>query len=82
MKNMWVKEFPGAVIVCDPDGIILEMNDQAIQGIKEPHDRDLVGTSLFACHTAVSQERLRHLMKHRLTNIYVSEKNGIKKLIY
>lgn len=81
-KSRWVKEFPGSVIVCDPEGVILEMNDQAIRGIKGRCDRDLVGTSVFDCHNAVSQEKLRHLMKHRLTNIYVSEKKGVKKLIY
>ena len=28
-ENAWIKEFPAAVTVCDPDGIILEMNDKA-----------------------------------------------------
>ena len=27
--HSWVKEFPGAVTVCDTDGIITEMNDKA-----------------------------------------------------
>ena len=28
-ENAWIKEFPAAATVCDPDGIILEMNDKA-----------------------------------------------------
>jgi hypothetical protein len=29
-KYAWVEEFSGSVIVCDPDGIILEMNEKAV----------------------------------------------------
>jgi hypothetical protein len=33
-KHQWVKEFVGAVTVCDPKGIILEMNDQGVKMFK------------------------------------------------
>ena len=28
-EHKWVQEFSGAITVCDPEGVILEMNDQA-----------------------------------------------------
>ena len=32
-EHDWVKEFPAAVTVCDPQGIILAMNDKAAKGL-------------------------------------------------
>jgi hypothetical protein len=78
MPNNWVKEFGGAITVCDDQGIILEMNDQAIRSFKG----NLVGKSLFDCHPEAAGSKLRELMDKRQINIYTIEKNGIKKLIY
>ena len=33
----WVKEFPGAMTVCDREGIIIELNDKAAEAYQ---DRD------------------------------------------
>jgi hypothetical protein len=30
-EHPWVENFPGAVTVCDPNGIVLELNDKAAQ---------------------------------------------------
>jgi hypothetical protein len=78
MLNNWVKEFGGAVTVCDGQGIILEMNDQAVKSFKG----NLVGKSLFDCHPEAARAKLRELMDKRQVNVYTIEKNGIKKLIY
>lgn len=78
MLNTWVKEFKGAITVCDAQGIILEMNDQAV----ENYQGNLVGSSLFKCHPEAAGSKLRELMDKRQTNVYTIEKNGIKKLIY
>jgi len=77
----WVKEFPGAVTVCDPDGIIIEMNDQAAITFKEDGGRTLIGKNVFDCHPEPARSELAGLMKARQRNVYTIEKNGVKKFI-
>jgi len=80
--NSWVKEFPGAVTVCDPDGIIIEMNDKAAYVFEEDGGRLLIGKNVFDCHPEPARSELAGLMQAQKRNIYTIEKNGIKKLIY
>jgi hypothetical protein len=34
-SNSWIKEFTGAITICDKNGIILEMNDQAVASFRD-----------------------------------------------
>jgi transcriptional regulator with PAS, ATPase and Fis domain len=81
-ENLWVKEFPGAVTVCDAEGIITEMNDKAAELFKDDGGRALIGKNVFDCHPEPAHSELAGLMKARQRNIYTIEKNGVKKLIY
>jgi transcriptional regulator with PAS, ATPase and Fis domain len=81
-ENSWVKEFPGAVTLCDPDGIILEMNDKAALTFKEDGGRTLIGKNVFDCHPEPARSELAGLMKAHQRNVYTVEKNGVRKLIY
>jgi PAS domain-containing protein len=78
----WVKQFPGAVTVCDPEGIIIEMNDRAALIFKEDGGRALIGKNVFDCHPEPARSELADLMKARQRNVYTIEKNGVRKLIY
>jgi len=78
----WVKEFPGAVTVCDAAGMILEMNDNAEKIFEEDGGRALIGKNVLDCHPEPARSELAGLMKARQRNVYTIEKNGIKKLIY
>ena len=80
--NAWIKEFPAAVTVCDPEGIILEMNDKAASAFSKDGGYALVGKSLLDCHPDPARGKLERLMDSRQVNIYTIEKNGVKKLIY
>lgn len=81
-QNAWIKSFPGSVTVCDRDGIILEMNDKAIQSFEKEGGASLIGSNLFECHSPVSQVKLREIIATEQPNIYTIEKKGVKKLIY
>ncbi len=81
-ENIWVKEFPGAVTICDPDGIIVEMNDKAACVFEANGGRALIGKNLFDCHNAASCALLKEMMAKGESHIYTIEKKGIKKLIY
>jgi transcriptional regulator with PAS, ATPase and Fis domain len=78
----WIQEFPGAVTVCDSDGIILAMNDKSIRTFQDSGGAALIGSNLFDCHPEPSRTRLKELLSAGRTNVYTIEKKGIKKLIY
>jgi transcriptional regulator with PAS, ATPase and Fis domain len=81
-NHRWVKEFSGAITVCDPQGIILEMNHQAEEMFQESGGKKLLGSNLYDCHPEPARTKLKYLMDKQQENIYTVEKNGIKRLIY
>ncbi|MFI5095905.1 MAG: PAS domain-containing protein [Candidatus Acidiferrales bacterium] len=78
----WIQEFPGAVTVCDSDGVILAMNDKSIRTFQDSGGAALIGSNLFDCHPEPSRTRLKELLNAGRSNVYTIEKKGIKKLIY
>jgi transcriptional regulator with PAS, ATPase and Fis domain len=76
----WWKEFPGAVTVCDRDGVILEMNRKAVTTLG--NGKSLVGTSILDCHPEPARSKVRALLSSGRTNVYTIEKKGVRKLIY
>ena len=78
----WIKEFPGAITICNADGIILEMNDKAVETFEKDGGADLIGKNLFDCHPEPARSKLRDLMSSRKVNCYTIEKKGIRKMIY
>lgn len=86
MKNVgdhaWVKEFVGAVVVCDTKGVILEMNDQAIKANEDEGGAKLIGTNLLDCHPEPSRSKVVELLASRQANVYTVRKKGKKKLIH
>ena len=81
-ENVWIKEFPASVTVCDPDGIILEMNDRAAKTFAKDGGLALLGKNMLDCHPDPARAKLERLMDNRQVNVYTVEKNGVKKLIY
>jgi PAS domain S-box-containing protein len=77
----WVKEYPGAVTVCDAQGIILYMNDRAVK-VLSSDGKSLVGQNLLECHPEPARSKLVEMLKEQMTNTYTIEKNGVKKLIH
>ena len=78
----WIEELPVAATVCDPEGIILAMNDASIATFAADGGAALVGTNVFDCHPEPARGKLRAIMAERRTNVYTIEKRGVKKLIY
>lgn len=81
-KYLWVQEYVGAITVCDTEGIITEMNDQAVRANQDQGGRKLIGTNLLDCHPEPARSKLVQLMNLREANVYTIEKNGKKKLIH
>lgn len=78
----WVQEFPGAITVCDRDGVILEMNERAAETFEADGGKALIGANLLDCHPGPARAKLEHLMETRQANVYTIEKRGRRKLIY
>jgi transcriptional regulator with PAS, ATPase and Fis domain len=78
----WVKEFSGAITVCDAQGIILSMNDQAAAAYQGQGGRRLVGTNLLDCHPEPARAKLVRMMENPQPNVYTIEKKGRHRLIY
>jgi transcriptional regulator with PAS, ATPase and Fis domain len=80
--HTWVKEFPGAITVCDSTGVIIELNDKAMENFRDQGGEKLIGTNLWDCHPEPARTKLKELMDNRQVNVYTIEKNGVRKLIY
>jgi hypothetical protein len=81
-EHDWVKEFPAAATICDPDGVILEMNDKAAKTFEKDGGRALIGKNLLDCHPEPARGKTERLLAARKPNVYTIEKNGVKKMIY
>ncbi len=82
-EHPWVEEFPGAVTVCDREGIILEMNERAAKSFGKQGGKDLIGTNVLDCHPEAAREKLRGLMERQEAHVYtIEKKSGGRRLIY
>lgn len=80
--NDWFKEIDSAVTICDPQGIVLYMNDKAVKTFEKYGGASLIGQSLLDCHPEPARSKLLGLLKTQGKNAYTIEKQGLKKLIY
>lgn len=82
VEHSWVKEFPGSIMVCDAQGIIVEMNARAIQYYAKDGGEQLIGANVLDCHPEPSRTQLLGMMQNRQSNVYTIEKKGVRKLVY
>ena len=81
-KSNWVEEFPGAVTVCDSEGIILAMNRRSIETFKDDGGEELIGSNALDCHPEAARRKMQGMLRNGQKNVYTIETGGIKKLIY
>ena len=79
---LWLNGMDVAVTVCDREGIIVYMNDQAARTFSNDGGKTLLGKNLWACHPDAAREKIRRIMETGTSNTYTIEKNGVKKLIH
>jgi hypothetical protein len=78
----WIREFPGAVTLCDLRGVVLEMNEKAAESFQKYGGKGLIGKNLLDCHPEPARSKLVQLLETGEHNVYTIGKNGIRKLIY
>jgi len=77
----WASFFPYAITVCDRNATIIYMNDKSAGTFSARGGEQLIGQSLFDCHSENSNHIIRELLSTGKSNIYTIEKNGVRKLI-
>ena len=75
----WVKEIPAEVMVCDPDGLILEMNAEAALLFAHDGGRSLLGRNVLECHPDPSRRKLEAMLEEQTANAYFNTENGKKR---
>lgn len=80
-QHPWVAEFPGAVTVCDRNGIIIAMNAKAAESFAGDGGFALVGSNLLDCHPEPSRTQVADLLASPRVNAYTIEKRGVHKVI-
>ena len=78
----WAKELKVGITVTDRDGNIIEMNDKSKEVFQKFGGHELIGRSVFDCHSPASREKIVNLITNWETSCYTMERSGIKKLIY
>lgn len=81
-KGLWVKELPAEILVCDPSGIILEMNAQAGILFAEDGGCDLLGANVLDCHPDPARAKLERMLKKQTANSYFNTENGEKRFFF
>jgi PAS domain S-box-containing protein len=80
--NNWVKGVPVSITVCDKDGVLLDMNDAAVNIFATDGGRDLIGKNILDCHPEPTRTKLDSMLREQKTNTYTIEKKGKKKIIH
>jgi PAS domain-containing protein len=78
----WMNGMDVAITVCDRDGTIVFMNDQAARTFSADGGKALLGKKLWECHPERAREKIRRLLATGASNSYTIEKNGMRKLIH
>jgi PAS domain-containing protein len=80
--DVWTRELPAAITICDRDGTILDMNEKACRTFEKDGGRDLVGKNVLDCHPESARTKLKGMLSSGKSNCYTIEKKGVRKLIY
>lgn len=77
----WIATYPAEIIVCDPQGTILEMSGVAIANYEREGGAALIGRSVFEHHRGDSRTQMENVVHRKRPVIYTTEKGGLKKLV-
>jgi hypothetical protein len=78
----WVRELPAEVMVCDRDGIILEMNAQAEALFAADGGGSLISANVLDCHPEPSLGKLKLMLENQTCNAYFNTENGEKRFFF
>lgn len=81
----WAASFPAEIIVCDAQGVILEMSDHAIELYRREGGAAMIGRNLYDHHQEPARSQVRSVVKNRVSRLktvmYTTGKGGESKLV-
>jgi hypothetical protein len=77
----WIATYPAEIMVCDQDGIILEMSNVSIQIYEKEGGAAMIGRNVFDHHNEADRRKMMNVVNQKRHMIYTAEKGGLKKLI-
>lgn len=75
----WSDEYPGAITVCDAQGIILYMNRKAVK-VLVGEGPSVIGKNVLDCHPEPARSKLAEMLKTQTPNSYTIEKKRHQKI--
>jgi hypothetical protein len=81
MNIPWTYSFPAEIMVCDPEGVILEMSAVAVQLYEGVGGAAMIGRNVFDHHDEPSRSQVQGVVARRKPIMYTTEKGGEKKLV-
>lgn len=78
----WTNTVPFSITLCDKDGKIIEMNEKSMRTFQKDGGKELIGKSLFDCHSPKDNRKIVDLIENEKSNVYTIEREGKKKFIY
>ncbi len=77
----WVASYPAEIMVCDRNGIILEMSDLAIKLYEQEGGAKMIGRNVFDHHQEPARSQMMSVVNRKQHVMYTTEKAGCKKLV-
>ena len=81
MKSDWAYTYPAEIMVCAPDGLILEMNQTAIQLYQQEGGAQMIGTNVFDHHSEPATSQVRAIVARQQATTYTTQKENRKTLV-
>jgi hypothetical protein len=77
----WIATYPAEIMVCDRDGIILEMSDVSVRIYEKEGGAKMIGQNVFDHHVEPAKSQMMNVVKQKRHVMYTAEKSGLKKLV-
>jgi hypothetical protein len=77
----WISTYPAEIMVCDQDGIILEMSNVAIEIYRKEGGAEMIGRNVFDHHLEPARSKLISMVNQHQHVIYTTERGGNTKLV-
>jgi hypothetical protein len=81
-EHSWVEELPAEVTVCDPSGLLLEMNAEAETLFASDGGAGLLGTNALDCHPEASRRKMEGMLEMKTSNAYYNTEAGEKRFFF
>ncbi len=78
----WLESYPACVTICDREANIIFMNQASRQNFARHGGGDLIGQSLYACHSIRSCELIREMLARQTGRTYLTARKGKKRLVH